>query len=107
MKNNFKKLALIAFIAISMATNAQTGRVGINTTTPNTTLDVTGKLGATDTDGMQVPRLTRAQLTAKGTLYTAAQTGAQVYITDVSAGDNAGPRANITATGLYYFDGTL
>lgn len=57
---------------------------------------------------MQAPRLTRAELTAKGdVLYGAHQKGALVYITDVTAGDALTQRINITAAGYYYFDGAV
>ncbi|WP_106915855.1 hypothetical protein [Chryseobacterium aurantiacum] len=107
MKNKITKVMTITALTCSLAANAQSGRVGINTSTPNTTLDVTGKLGATDADGLQAPRLTRGEITTKGTLYTTAQTGALIYITDISGGDNVGPRINITGTGYYYFDGNV
>ncbi|NIF05975.1 hypothetical protein F3J23_11035 [Chryseobacterium sp. Tr-659] len=80
-------------------------QVGINTTSPSATLDVKGKSTVTDTDGLIAPRLTRAQLTAKGnTLYGPNQDGAIIYITDISAGDTASQRINITTKGYYYFD---
>ena len=47
-------------------------QAGINTANPKTTLDVNGKtdtsgnLLSTDVTGLQAPRLTRAELTAKG-----------------------------------------
>ncbi|MCO6175404.1 phage tail protein [Flavobacterium sp. NRK F10] len=85
--------------------NAQTG---LQTTDPKSTLDVNGK--PTDInaiDGIQAPRLTRAELTAKGNaLYGADQKGVLIYITDASGGDALGQRVNITTVGYYYFDGT-
>ena len=94
----------LCIITIIITTKAQ---VGIETNSPSSTLDVTGKLGTTDLDGLQAPRLTRAQLTAKGnSLYGLAQTGALIYITNISGGDVAGQRVNITAPGYYYFDGS-
>lgn len=84
------------------------GQIGINTSTPHSTFDITGKGGNSDIDGMQAPRLTRAQLTAKGSgLYGSNQVGTLIYITDISGGDLAGQRVNIDATGYYYFDGSL
>ena len=79
-------------------------QVGISTTSPSSTLDVTGKLGTTDLDGLQAPRLTRAQLTDKTVSYGTPQTGALIYITDVSGGTATGQRVNITEKGYYYFD---
>ena len=110
-----KKITTAAlFLMLTGTAFAQEGRVGINTTDPKTTLDVTGKtdtsgnLLTTDITGMQAPRLTRAELTAKGAvLYGADQKGALVYITDVTAGDALTQRINITAAGYYYFDGAV
>ena len=116
MKMKIKKLLMaLAFSMLSAIASAQEARVGINTTTPKTTLDVSGKLNTagtaidhTDMTGLQAPRLTRAELTAKGnTLYGTDQKGALVYITDISAGDVASQRVNINAVGYYYFDGSV
>ncbi|WP_336704727.1 hypothetical protein [Chryseobacterium indologenes] len=108
MRKNLTNLFMAALMVTSAGIFAQTAGVGIDTTTPNSTLDVNGKLGATDLDGLQAPRLTRAQLSAKGdVLYGANQKGALIYITDISAGNNTGPRVNIDGIGYYYFDGTV
>ncbi|MEG0926815.1 hypothetical protein [Chryseobacterium sp.] len=107
MKKNLTNLFTVALLVTSTGFFAQTAGVGIDTTTPKSTLDVNGKLGTTDIDGLQAPRLTRAQLSDKGdTLYGTDQKGALVYITDISAGNNTGPRLNIDSVGYYYFDGT-
>lgn len=105
-----KNIIILGALAISSMAFSQ---VGINTETPKTTLDVKGKTDSggtvlsTDITGMQAPRLTRLELTNKGnSLYGTDQTGAIIYITDVSGGNNTGTqRANVTAIGYYYFDG--
>lgn len=114
MKKQIKFLMLTAILSFSVYAYSQKGRVGINTTDPKTTLDVSGKtdtlgnLLTTDVTGLQAPRLTRAELTDKGnSLYGSDQKGALVYITDVSTGDNASQRVNITTIGYYYFDGSV
>ncbi|WP_126653735.1 hypothetical protein [Chryseobacterium aureum] len=90
-----------------MAGSLLFGQVGINTSSPQTTLDIVGKKGPTDKDGLTAPRLTRAELTAKGdALYTASQDGTIIYITDISGGNNTNQRVNILQTGYYYFDST-
>ncbi|WP_294316295.1 hypothetical protein [uncultured Chryseobacterium sp.] len=89
-------------------TQAQDGRVGINTQNPSSTLDIRGRSEVTDITGLQAPRLTRAQLTAKGdTLYGSEQQGAIIFITDISGGNTLSQRANITGKGYYFFDGNL
>lgn len=93
---------LVCFTAIS---KAQQGRVGINTTTPATTLDVAADAtNASKPDALLVPRLTRAQLLAKDNVYTAAQNGALAFITTID-GTATTKTANVTAVGFYYYDG--
>ena len=83
-------------------------RVGINTTTPQTTLDVTAPNDNSHIAGIQAPRLTREELTAKGdSLYGEDQKGTLIYITDVSRGNATGQRVVVTEPGYYYFDGSL
>ncbi|WP_343644001.1 hypothetical protein [Chryseobacterium sp.] len=104
-KTGMKKNVYAAMFCLSFSLGYS--QMGINTQTPKTTLDVTGKGGVTDKDGLQAPRLTRADLTSKGdALYGADQKGALVYITDITGGDAVGPRALIDVVGYYYFDGT-
>lgn len=109
------KTTIIGALLLTRAfTFAQIGRVGINTETPKTTLDVVGKVGTdgkslpSDMTGLQAPRLTREELTSKALIYGQEQKGALIYITDISGGDAGAttPRKNITSVGYYYFDGT-
>ena len=102
----------IILIAMLVASGVAYSQVGVNTETPKTTMDISAKRdGAgvitdnTQTYGLQAPRLTRAELTANTATYGTDQRGALVYITDISGGNTTGQRANITATGYYYFDG--
>lgn len=103
-----KKLFLFSLSAYILSTNIAISQVGINTTEPKSTFDVTASTATNKVAGMQAPRLTLAQLTNKGnTLYSADQTGTIIYITDISGGDKTGQRENIALPGYYYFDGTL
>lgn len=80
------------------------GQVGIQTETPQATLDVAGNpADAASLDGIIAPRLTGEELRAK--TYTSAQTGALVYVT---AADTvpSGQTEDVTSAGYYYFDGT-
>ena len=105
MNINIKKFVIgLCVSCMFITTNSQ---VSINTSSPSSTLDVTGKLGKTDLDGLQAPRLTRAQLTNKTVSYGTPQTGTLIYITDISGGSATGQRVNMTAIGYYYFDGTV
>lgn len=103
-----KMKTLLIFLVPIIATSLVNAQVGVNTDDPKSTLDVVGKLGTTDLVGLQAPRITRAQLTTKGNaLYGTNQTGALIYISDISGGDALSQRINISAVGYYYFDGSI
>ncbi|MCP1299255.1 hypothetical protein NK356_08770 [Chryseobacterium sp. S0630] len=108
MKTKFTQVCVILISGFSFA------QVGFNTTSPKTTVDVSAKRDTsglitdnTQTFGLQAPRLTRAELTANTATYGSNQSGALIYITDVTGGDTAGQRVNVTAMGYYYFDGSV
>jgi hypothetical protein len=101
-----KKILLTATMLVGFAalSQAQQGRVGVNTTTPAATLDVVANTtDATKPDALLVPRMTRAQLAAKDAAYVDAQNGALAFITTLD-GTAAGKTVNVTATGFYYYD---
>jgi hypothetical protein len=83
-------------------------QVGVNTNTPQTTLDITAiAIDGSTAEGLTAPRLTGDQIKGKDTRYTAAQTGAIVYATEAVLAAPAGKTANITTKGYYFFDGVL
>lgn len=89
------------FLLFCVALQAQ---VGIGTTSPKATLDITGQPTITsELDGVIAPRLTGNQLRVK--TYTTAQTAAIVYVT-VADTAPAGQTIDVTQIGYYYFDGT-
>lgn len=106
-----KKIIYLAFLLLNGLAYSQ---VGINTTTPKATMDISIKRANADGTGaiadnsknfgLITPRLTRAELTASTASYCADQAGALIYVTDVSGGDTNGARTNIAAVGYYYFD---
>lgn len=100
-----KKFLLTATMLVSFAalSQAQQGRVGINTTTPAATLDVVAATDATRPDALLVPRMTRAILATKNAAYDTAQNGALAFITTLD-GAAAGKTVNVIATGFYYYD---
>ncbi|MDH2208319.1 MULTISPECIES: hypothetical protein [Empedobacter] len=99
-----KTLLSLALISITYCANAQ---VGVGTNTPQSTLDIVGKPTDTATpDGVIAPRVSVANLDAKNAAYTTAQTGAIVYVNDISASSTVTATAAINAVGYYYFDGT-
>ena len=84
--------------------NAQ---VGINTETPNATLDIeAATTEVTSMDGLIAPRITGDQLQNK--TYTSQQKGAIVYVTQsVTNHVSDKPQTfSVTNDGYYYFDGT-
>jgi len=108
-----KKIYLIA--ASTLGIVSVFGQIGINTTSPNTTMDVQVKRDSSGNIinnslnvGLQAPRITRAELTATTAVYGTDQIGAIIYITDITGGDSlpSSPRKNINAIGYYNFDGT-
>ncbi len=106
------KKSLFPLFSVILFSNAvaqsYNNRVGINITTPQTTLDVTAPNDNSHIAGIQAPRLTREELTAKGdSLYGEDQKGTLIYITDVSGGNATGQRVVVTEPGYYYFDGSL
>lgn len=91
-----------------MAGTAAFSQVGVNTNTPQTTLDITAvETDGSTAEGVMAPRLTGDQIKGKDARYTAAQTGAIVYATEAVLAAPAGKTANITTKGYYFFDGVL
>ena len=110
MKKNTTKIFIAAiFLTISGTAYAQEGRVGINTSTPAATLDVSASPTiSTRIDGFIAPRLKGSELKSKDALYTSSQDGAIVYVTEALASANTSIKtANVTSIGYYYFDKTL
>jgi len=101
-----KNIILLSALLSSVAFYSQ---VGINTETPNATLDVTGKPSdLSKTDGIIAPRLKGSELKAKDSNYASQQTGAIVYVTEaLAAVDTTAKTVNVTSMGYYYFDGNI
>ncbi|SHL75259.1 hypothetical protein SAMN05444360_10468 [Chryseobacterium carnipullorum] len=98
-----KKQSLTILLAvIGIFTKAQ---VGISTTSPRATLDITAK-NATGTtsnvDGLLVPRVDRQRAFSM----TSIPTSTLIYVNNLT-GTQGGIAANVDALGYYYFDGSL
>lgn len=102
-----KNLRIILFSLVSALNLCYSyAQVGVNTTAPQSTLDVTGiPSDASVPDGILIPRITGDELAAK-TVYTAAQTGALVFVTSAVTTSNA-QTVNVVAAGFYFFDGMV
>ena len=95
----------ILYFFLCLLTVSLQAQVGINTTTPETTLDVVGKPNDSNHyDGIIPPRLTGDQLSAK--FYSSAKKGAIVFATS-AANNLSGQVINVNEAGPYYFDGSL
>ncbi|WP_250255690.1 hypothetical protein [Chryseobacterium sp. Marseille-Q3244] len=101
------KIAL-SFLLFTVANNLY-GQVGVNTTTPQATLDVTGYAeDAAKTDGIIAPRVTGNQLKAKDNLYNSTQDGAIVYVTEpLAVNETTNRTINVRAKGYYEFNASL
>jgi hypothetical protein len=106
MKKTFISIVLL----VAASTQAQ---VGINSQTPNATLEVVGKAAITTIpDGIIAPRISKQQLAAKtaGT-YNTPQTAAVVFVNDITTPTGTIPSlaqvVEVTALGYYYFNGTI
>jgi trimeric autotransporter adhesin len=100
MKNSRNKLAILFFL-FSAAALAQ---VGVGTTTPEATLDVTAtSLSGTTVDGLLVPRVSRL----RAQTMTGTPTSTLIYVNDISTGTALGTTVNVTAVGFYFFNGSV
>jgi hypothetical protein len=104
-----KKMTQKISLAIAIKTlyaGTAFGQTGVNTETPAATLDVVAlKTDGTTAEGVIAPRLDRLALNNAQTKYTAAQTGAIVYVNNATTGAQTGQAININKIGYYYFDG--
>lgn len=82
-------------------------QVGINTPTPNASLDVVAKTtDGSRPEGIIAPRLTGDQIKAGDAQYTVAQRGVLIYAT-AAVGTPSAKTVNIQSAGYYYFDGNI
>jgi len=102
MKN--KNLSCVIIVTIlSININAQ---IGINTTTPASTLDITAKNATgttTNVDGLLVPRVDRQRAQSMAGV----PVSTMIYVNNIGTGAQSGTAANIDTVGYYYFNGSL
>ncbi len=99
-----KNLLLTSFLTlISLVAKSQ---VGINTSAPAATFDVTAKNSTgtgSSVEGILVPRVDRQ----KAQSMTAVPVSTLIYVNSIATGTAAGTAVNIDAVGYYYYDGTV
>ncbi|MBM7420272.1 MULTISPECIES: hypothetical protein [Chryseobacterium] len=96
-----KKQIFLACLGLASLFSAQ---VGINTESPDATLDIVGKPATTTAiDGLLPPRLTGDQLKAKDSVYGANQNGTIVYVT-AAVGTSSTKTVNVKSPGYYYYN---
>ncbi|MCS3529505.1 hypothetical protein [Chryseobacterium sp. JUb7] len=96
-----KKLSLIIGVLSSSIAIAQ---VGISTSNPQSTLDITAKNATgstTSVDGLLVPRVDRQRAQSMKSI----QTSTLIYINNISTGTQTGTAIYVDAVGYYFYDG--
>ncbi|WP_312902141.1 hypothetical protein [Chryseobacterium taichungense] len=94
-----KNIITIAAILFSTTASAQ---VGINTTTPNATLDIKAKTTDSKPQGLIFPQLSGTEI--QNRTYGSNHVGTMIYATAVPSAPNT-VTAEITEPGFYYFNG--
>ncbi len=97
------KLLLLTSLILSLGfTSAQ---VGINTNTPNATLDVRQGALINKAEGVLIPSFTVEDLAIKDSQYEESQHGVMVFIT--SGVGTSGKTKHIDGSGFYFYDSTI
>ncbi|PIF46717.1 hypothetical protein CLU96_3756 [Chryseobacterium sp. 52] len=97
----------LTVVLASVLSNAAFGQIGINTAVPIASLDIVAKRNDGSTaEGVLPPRLSGDEIRAGDPQYTSSHAGTIIYAT-AAVGVSSGKTANITAAGLYYFDGKI
>jgi hypothetical protein len=97
-----KYIKTILFFLLTISVSLM-GQVGINTTSPQSTLQVVGKATVINSlDGIIAPSITGDQLKLK--TYTMQQNGALQYVTQAATiANRTGQTINVDSSGYYYF----
>ncbi|UTX49026.1 hypothetical protein [Chryseobacterium sp. MA9] len=99
MKKNIILIALLCIVNLK-------AQIGMNTTTPSSTLDITAKIptgNSTEVDGLLIPRIDRQRAQSM----TPVPISTLIYINDTSTGTQTGSAINIDSTGYYYNNGNF
>ena len=96
----------LLFTFVILAPIWSMAQVGVNTTVPATTLDVTAKNStgtSTAADGLLIPRVDRQRAQSM----TGVPVSTLIYVNSIATGTAAGTAINIDIVGYYYYDGTV
>jgi hypothetical protein len=96
------KKTLLPMIVLFCSTTIYS-QVGVNTTSPKSTLDITAKNAtgtSTNADGILIPRVDRQRALSM----TSVESSTLIYVNNISTGTATGQASNIDAIGFYYFD---
>ncbi|WP_265130337.1 hypothetical protein [Chryseobacterium oranimense] len=97
---------IIFFISI-LSSQVFFSQIGLNTTSPNATLDIVSKTtDGSRPEGLNAPRLTGDQIRTADAQYGAQHTGMLIYATTPVTSAST-KTTNITTEGYYYFDGNI
>ncbi|MDR7694772.1 hypothetical protein D1000_07545 [Riemerella anatipestifer] len=116
MKTTATKLSLLAFLGLGLVAYGQSGKVGVNTSSPRATLDVqpsatNSQDNSKTNEGILAPKLSKTRVAS----IEAPVEGTLVYVIDdanktngtINAYTGADPKvAKITEKGYYYYNGT-
>lgn len=104
MKKN--KYLFLGFLFSAGILSAQQGRVGINTTTPNSTLDINSS-GNISAEGVLVPRVSASDMKTMTAALTANQNALLTYLSEtMPVEDRTGRLAYVSESGHYYYNAT-
>lgn len=81
-------------------------QVGIGNTDPKATLDITATNATgttTNVDGLTIPKVTRERAQSMTAINIPIAT--MIYVTEVTTGTATGTTINVTAAGIYFWDG--
>ncbi len=103
-----KHIILLGLLAGTSLAFAQAGKVGVNTSNPEATLDIkpstaNAAISATTNEGILIPRVSKARLNSIATANLKEST--LVYVDNISGTTNP-VTSNVTSKGFYYYSST-
>ena len=107
MKKTVFRLTTLMLFSIGALINLNAQVTVGGTSVPRATLDVVTIPSYAEAQGVIAPNLALSVLNATHAAYTTAQTGAIVYVNDITGGSTHAKTVKITKIGYYYFDGAI